>query len=268
MVQQMEINECANTAWVGVCLQTRVCGFCWSKQIRSLRDENHSLCLSLWLRRQMFSLFPPLVSFHRFRPGLFLGLANRTQPPLRDAGDSHVIVTLPPGKIHICQFEWLIRKSTKNLNRWRRLSSVRSLSFLFHSPVILRHCPLYFYKVKAEKVNSWVICYFLYLGVSLDWKLSDCTKWLNIHFCVQSQMIYSKCCWLSQCWPNKHHQFKKKTFWVWSWKKDEFQTGLVCYYKTEHCWWTQALTTTPYKEECLTITQHFSFTDRSYLYLA
>lgn len=49
-----------------------------NKQNMSLKDENLSvfLCLSLWLRMQMF-----WISFHRFRPSMFLGLANRTQPP-------------------------------------------------------------------------------------------------------------------------------------------------------------------------------------------
>lgn len=128
-------SVCIRTVWIDLCLQACVCGFCWTKQNMSLWDENYSLstfspCLSLWLRRQMFSL-SLWISFHRFRPSLFLGLANRTQSVPRDTRDSRVIVTLAPGLDASASLIDLLHIRRKEFNRWTGLCMVLSLSFLF-----------------------------------------------------------------------------------------------------------------------------------------
>ena len=76
----------------------------------------------------MFSL-SLWISFHRFRPGLFLGPANRTQPPPRDSRDSRVIVTLALGPNASASLNDLLHIRTLT----DELCLVLSLSFLFDS---------------------------------------------------------------------------------------------------------------------------------------
>lgn len=64
----------------------------------------------------MFSL-SLWISFHRFRPSLFLGLANRTQPPPRDMRDSRVIVTLALGPDVSASLNDLLHIRRKDFNR-------------------------------------------------------------------------------------------------------------------------------------------------------
>lgn len=128
-------SVCISPAWISMRLQARVCGFCWTKQnIPPLRWKplflclSLSLCLSLWWRRQMFSL-SLWISFHRFLPSLFLGLANRTQPVPRDTQDSRVIVSLAPGSNMSASLIDLLNIKRKEFNRWTGIRSVLSLSF-------------------------------------------------------------------------------------------------------------------------------------------
>lgn len=68
----------------------------------------------------MFSL-SLWISFHRFRPGLFLGPANRTQSlplrPKKKKKDSHVIVTLAPGHDMSASLNDLLHIKREDFNR-------------------------------------------------------------------------------------------------------------------------------------------------------
>lgn len=66
----------------------------------------------------MFSL-SLWISFHRFRPGLLLGPANRTQSlPLRPKKkDSRVIVTLAPGHDMSASLNDLLHIKREDFNR-------------------------------------------------------------------------------------------------------------------------------------------------------
>ncbi len=131
-----------STVWILMCVCKHVLvDFVGLSSDNPLRWKPLSLspCLSLRPRRQMFWIF-----FHRFLPGLFLGLANRTQPPPRGSRDSRVIVTLAPRQEVSASFNDLLHIRRKNLNRWTGQCTLCHC-LLFYSPhLILWQCVLIF----------------------------------------------------------------------------------------------------------------------------
>lgn len=71
------------------------------------------------------------ISFHCFRPGLFLGIANRMQLPPLSMIDSRVIVTFGSRAGCICQFKCVASYSFLEYEEEKRHVLVFVIVFLF-----------------------------------------------------------------------------------------------------------------------------------------